>query len=198
MIRGHTMSRREEAPSPARRRALKMTAALVALAASGAARATSVAPIEPPAPPLFSTTNGCPSASWSLCAMERARMSVDPPGGKGTTRRTGRRGQSAAARTPPAASVTSAAATFSAQRRAAEGTRSPGDTFPCMFTFAPLSLDGRGQPARHPHRDFSAPVPWPRRSARSAAGPALLPRPAGSTSRAADRSVSWRRPSPRC
>jgi hypothetical protein len=39
----------------------------------------------PPAPPRFSTTTCCFSASESFCAMGRAKMSVEPPGGKGTT-----------------------------------------------------------------------------------------------------------------
>jgi hypothetical protein len=38
---------------------------------------------------LFSTTNGWPNFSCSLGATERAIMSVDPPGGKGTSSVTG-------------------------------------------------------------------------------------------------------------
>ena len=43
----------------------------------------------PPAPGRFSTTNGWPSVSVSFCAVARARMSVVPPAGNGTTTRTG-------------------------------------------------------------------------------------------------------------
>ena len=43
----------------------------------------------PPAPGLFSTTTDWPHASESFCAMSRPAMSSDPPGGNGTTMRTG-------------------------------------------------------------------------------------------------------------
>jgi hypothetical protein len=63
---------------------------------SGAARLTPVAPIVPVAPGLFSTTNGCPNFSCSLGAIARASVSVDPPGGNGTTIVTGLVGQASA------------------------------------------------------------------------------------------------------
>src|SRR5215831_17119945 len=43
----------------------------------------------PPAPPRLSTMTCCLSCSESICASGRATMSVGPPGGKGTTSRTG-------------------------------------------------------------------------------------------------------------
>jgi hypothetical protein len=51
--------------------------------------ATLAAPTEPPAPLRFSTTTGCLSISDSGGDMARAGMSTPPPGGKGTTMRTG-------------------------------------------------------------------------------------------------------------
>ena len=45
--------------------------------------------IDPPAPGTFSMTTGWPHASLSFWPMARARMSVDPPGVKGTTSRIG-------------------------------------------------------------------------------------------------------------
>ena len=56
---------------------------------SGAAAITSRAPIAVEAPGLFSTITAEPSDSPILCAMARASMSVCPPGGNGTTMRTG-------------------------------------------------------------------------------------------------------------
>ncbi len=47
--------------------------------------ATSAAPTPPPAPGLFSTITGCPSAVVSLSLIVRARMSVVPPAANGTT-----------------------------------------------------------------------------------------------------------------
>src|SRR5438094_2316919 len=61
---------------------------------SGALFATKSAPMLPPAPGLFSTTTGWPSACCSLAAMRRAERSTGPPGAYGTTRWTGRDGQS--------------------------------------------------------------------------------------------------------
>ena len=59
---------------------------------SGAALATASVPITPPAPARFSTTTVWPSAGCSFSAITRAMMSVVPPGGNGTTIRTGRFG----------------------------------------------------------------------------------------------------------
>src|SRR4051812_14272613 len=46
-------------------------------------------PIEPPAPPTVSTTTVWPSGARMYSAMMRAAVSVEPPGGKGTTSVTG-------------------------------------------------------------------------------------------------------------
>src|SRR5262245_12055107 len=46
----------------------------------------------PPAPPTFSITTGWPSVGRIASAMMRAAVSVDPPGGNGTIRVTGRDG----------------------------------------------------------------------------------------------------------
>src|SRR5215218_3293282 len=51
----------------------------------------------PPAPGLLSTTKDWPSDLVSSCATARARMSVVPPAGNGTTMRTGLVGQAACA-----------------------------------------------------------------------------------------------------
>src|SRR6201981_2834838 len=60
---------------------------------SGLARASRPTPIEPPAPPTFSTITGWPSAAPILSAMIRAATSVDPPGGNGTISVIGREGK---------------------------------------------------------------------------------------------------------
>src|SRR5687767_4145487 len=52
---------------------------------SGGDLATRSAPMLPPAPPLFSTTTGCPHASVSLAAMARPKVSAIPPTANGTT-----------------------------------------------------------------------------------------------------------------
>src|SRR5690606_21497193 len=54
---------------------------------SGADRATSVAPMEPLAPPLFSTITDCPRDLARLSASRRAIASVMDPAGNGTTMR---------------------------------------------------------------------------------------------------------------
>ena len=54
--------------------------------------------MEPLAPPRFSTTKGWPKRDCRRSAKGRAMTSFDPPGGKGTTTRTGRVGQSPWAR----------------------------------------------------------------------------------------------------
>src|SRR6185503_2870030 len=56
---------------------------------SGAARAASAAPTPPPAPPRFSITTCWPQICESFSPRSRAEMSVAPPGGKGTMKRTG-------------------------------------------------------------------------------------------------------------
>src|SRR5262245_50201411 len=76
---------------------------------SGAARAASAAPTPPPAPPRFSITT-CWFQIWvSFSPSSRAEMSVAPPGGNGTMKRTGFCGHPWAP-TPVEASATSAAA----------------------------------------------------------------------------------------
>jgi len=51
-----------------------------------------MAPIEPEAPPRFSITTCRPRTSDRRGWKMRAMVSVEPPGGKGTTIRTGRSG----------------------------------------------------------------------------------------------------------
>src|SRR5688572_24506424 len=59
---------------------------------SAGALAASSVPIVPPAPPRLSTTTGTPRASLSRCATMRPTISLPPPGGNGTMKRTGRLG----------------------------------------------------------------------------------------------------------
>src|SRR6185295_18201237 len=59
----------------------------------GCGLATAFAPIIPPAPPRFSTTNACPRTPLRRSASNRARKSVAPPGGYATTILTGFSGQ---------------------------------------------------------------------------------------------------------
>src|SRR5882672_7268420 len=61
-------------------------------------------PIVPPAPPTFSTTTVWPRGARMRSAMMRAAVSVEPPGGNGTTRVIGREGY-------PCACATAAQAT---------------------------------------------------------------------------------------
>src|SRR5665647_3469129 len=51
----------------------------------------------PPAPAWFSTMTDLPHNSLSFCATSRAITSFEPPGGNGTTMRTGRSGKACAA-----------------------------------------------------------------------------------------------------
>ena len=53
---------------------------------SGAARATSAAPVTPPPPPRFSVTT-VPSSGFIRSAHSRPTTSVAPPGENGTTSR---------------------------------------------------------------------------------------------------------------
>jgi N-acetylmuramic acid 6-phosphate (MurNAc-6-P) etherase len=50
----------------------------------------------PPAPPMFSTMTCWPKSSLTRAAMMRATVSTGPPAAYGTTRVTGRTGQSCA------------------------------------------------------------------------------------------------------
>src|ERR1700722_4103623 len=69
---------------------------------SGAALATSVEPMTPPAPDLLSTTQDWPQFCWRKAANRRATMSVVPPGAAGTTMRVPAAGfQAASALGPP-------------------------------------------------------------------------------------------------
>jgi len=63
------------------------TVAMPRMYPSAGARASSVAPITPPPPALFSTTTLCPSDLPSGSDITRAMMSVVPPGANGTCRR---------------------------------------------------------------------------------------------------------------
>ncbi|KAG1272128.1 hypothetical protein G6F64_015546 [Rhizopus arrhizus] len=56
---------------------------------SGAARTTNSVPMLPPAPGLFSTTNGCPSFLDSELDMLRVSVSVVPPAVNATMTLTG-------------------------------------------------------------------------------------------------------------
>ena len=60
--------------------------------AAAALAKTGLAPIVLAAPGRLSTTNVWPRLSPSFCASSRPRMSVPPPGGNGTMRRTARAG----------------------------------------------------------------------------------------------------------
>src|SRR3712207_2369872 len=60
---------------------------------SGSDFATTSAPRLPPAPGRLSTTKGWPNTVVSRAASGRATESAKPPGGNGTTMRTGRVGQ---------------------------------------------------------------------------------------------------------
>src|SRR5438105_3163640 len=64
----------------------------------------------PPAPPTFSITIGCPSDTRIRSAMMRAAVSVDPPGGNGTTSVSERIGQLWACAAPTPARTASASA----------------------------------------------------------------------------------------
>src|SRR5204862_5413316 len=70
------------------------------------------APMAPPAPGLLSTTKVCLKVSWSFGCTERAIMSVDPPGGKGTIIVTGFEGQACASAPVAARPMTRAASAF--------------------------------------------------------------------------------------
>src|SRR5665213_297075 len=59
----------------------------------------------PPAPGRLSTMNVWPNASVNRCATARARMSVVPPAGKGTTMRTGCDGYAGACAKLPGATI---------------------------------------------------------------------------------------------
>jgi hypothetical protein len=80
---------------------------------SGAARATSAPPIDPPAPVRFSTMKLVDRRSPMRGRMVRAAESAAPPGAKGTTTRIGRPGQGCAS----AGTAKGRAAAASAARR---------------------------------------------------------------------------------
>lgn len=76
--------------------------AISTLVPSGSAPATCLPAMMPLAPPRFSTTTVWPSSALILSANSRATASTPPPGGKLTTRRTGREGLSCAVAGPGA------------------------------------------------------------------------------------------------
>src|ERR1700694_3787988 len=88
---------------------------------SGAALATTLAPIAPAAPGLFSTTICQPRVSSSLAWTRRATGSVEPPGGKGTINLIGALselpGQSTCALTTVGAAKVAATLPMSSERR---------------------------------------------------------------------------------
>jgi hypothetical protein len=87
------------------------TAPMKKLWPSGAARDARPAPSVPPAPPLLSMTNWRPTFLVICANSGRAKASVPPPGGKGTTMVTGLVGHAEAwAWTQGAASALEAAA----------------------------------------------------------------------------------------
>src|SRR5262245_30343146 len=64
----------------------------------------------PPAPDLFSTTNGTPNFACRCCCRMRASKSADPPAANGTTMVTGRCGQASCACAGAASATTAATA----------------------------------------------------------------------------------------
>src|SRR6266851_7652319 len=70
---------------------------------SGVARAATMPPMVPPAPPRLSTTTGWPRSSPTCAATGRAKMSFEPPGGNGTIHSMACDGRQSAARSGPAA-----------------------------------------------------------------------------------------------
>src|SRR6266550_1614402 len=79
---------------------------------SGVARAATMPPMVPPAPPRLSTMTGWPRR-WPTCAATgRAKMSFEPPGGNGTIQSMARDGRQSAAHSgaasPPASRPPSA------------------------------------------------------------------------------------------
>src|SRR6266849_2862593 len=69
---------------------------------SGVARAATMPPMVPPAPPRLSTTTGWPTSSPTCAATGRAKMSFEPPGGNGTIHSMARDGRQSAAWSGPA------------------------------------------------------------------------------------------------
>src|SRR5262245_65151540 len=65
----------------------------------------------PPAPPTFSITMGWPSVSRIRSAMMRAAASVDPPGGNGTIKVSGREGNGCACASALQLTISNSAAT---------------------------------------------------------------------------------------
>src|ERR1700730_883141 len=90
---------------------------------SGGDLATTVAPITPAAPGLFSTTICQPMVSSNRAWIRRATGSVEPPGGKGTTNLIGPFGQSVpCASTRAGAARVAATLPTSSERRRTIGT----------------------------------------------------------------------------
>src|SRR5262245_23410657 len=95
----------------------------------------------PFAPARFSTTTGWPQVSVSRCATVRDVISVPPPGGYGTSRRTGRDGYGACAAAVSVA-VTSAAVTSSAVTSCCSDERCGDELGPCSDD-APIFLTAK-------------------------------------------------------
>src|SRR6187455_2901407 len=72
---------------------------------SGAARATRLTPVVPPAPPMFSTRIGWPSVARIDSSMVRTMVSTAPPAASGMTTVIGFDGKVCACATPHAAKI---------------------------------------------------------------------------------------------
>src|SRR4029077_1994211 len=119
----------------------------------GGARGSLPTPIEPPAPPTFSTITGWPSAAPILSAMMRAATSVEPPGGNGTISVIGRDGKLSACAGASATGRSASAIQATLRIRATIrlcifAPRSyvrqvfVSDTVPRFCAFYPLTLEG--------------------------------------------------------
>ncbi len=83
---------------------------------SAGALATALAPARPPTPGRFSTITGCPIRGGSFSERMRAKRSIPPPGGKGTTIVSGLDGKACACAAIGRARAAAQAATARARR----------------------------------------------------------------------------------
>src|SRR6516225_9663164 len=90
--------------------AIELTVPTSSVWPSAGALATKPVPMLPPAPDLFSTTNGTPNFACRCCCRMRASKSADPPAANGTTMVTGRCGQASCACAGAASATTAATA----------------------------------------------------------------------------------------